>query len=233
MALGAQILVTDGVYMVGVLSRSGIPVRGANVAALRRILGFSSQIAGSQWLGFISRNIDNVLIGKVLGPVPLGNYSLSYRLMMIPITNLSMVANRVLLPTYSRRQDDLPAFRRSFLRSCKLMALTSVPPMALLIVFASPLILGALKPQYRGAIVPAQILAGVAIIQAQTSLITPAIVAFGRTGWQLKWSFLSTVLTVAVFAATVPWGLNTVCVGYLVLNVVSLPIPILLVGHHR
>jgi PST family polysaccharide transporter len=150
--------------------------------------------------------------------------------MMLPITNLTMVANRVLLPTYSRLQHDLAGFRRSFLRSCKLMSLTATPLMALLVVFASPLILGALKPQYRGAILPTQVLAMVAIIQAQTSLITPAIVAFGRTAWQLKWMVISTVLTVAMFAGTVAWGLDAVCIGYLVLNALTLPFPIMLVG---
>ncbi|MDX6256626.1 MAG: hypothetical protein QOJ11_2960 [Frankiales bacterium] len=230
MALAAQILVTDGVYAAGVVRRSGAPFRGANMKALREMLGFTSQIAGSQWLGFLSRNVDNILIGRVLGPVPLGNYSLSYRLMMLPITNLTMVANRVLLPTYSRLQHDLAGFRRSFLRSCKLMSLTATPLMALLVVFASPLILGALKPQYHGAILPTQVLAMVAIIQAQTSLITPAIVAFGRTAWQLKWMLISTLLTVAMFAGTVAWGLNAVCIGYLVLNVLTLPFPIMLVG---
>jgi O-antigen/teichoic acid export membrane protein len=230
LSLAAQVLVTDAVYTIGVVRRSGMPFRGATMADLRGMLGFTSQIAGSQWLGFLSRNVDNILIGRVLGKTALGNYSLSYRLMMLPITNLTMVANRVLLPTYSRLQDNLAGFRRSFLRSCKLMSLTSTPLMALLVVFASPLILGALKAQYRGAILPTQVLAGVAIIQAQTSLITPAIVAFGRTAWQLKWMLISTVLTVAMFGGTVHWGLNAVCIGYLVLNVLTLPFPILLVG---
>jgi PST family polysaccharide transporter len=110
------------------------------------------------------------------------------------------------------------------------MSLTATPLMALLVVFASPLILGALKPQYHGAILPTQVLAMVAIIQAQTSLITPAIVAFGRTAWQLKWMLISTLLTVAMFAGTVAWGLDAVCIGYLVLNVLTLPFPIMLVG---
>jgi O-antigen/teichoic acid export membrane protein len=230
MTLAAQMLVTDGVYSIGVVMKSGIPFRGASIAALRGMLGFTSQIAGSQWLGFVSRNADNLLIGKVLGNGPLGAYSLSYRFMMLPITNLTMVANRVLLPTYSRLQDDLSNFRRAFLRSTKLMSLAATPLMALLFVFAQPLIVGALKPEYRAAVVPTQVLAFVSIVQAQTSLITPAIVAFGRTAWQLKWSAISTVLTVIVFAGTVHWGLNAVCIGYLVLNVVTLPVPIALVG---
>jgi O-antigen/teichoic acid export membrane protein len=230
MTLAAQILVTDGVYALGVVRRSGAPFRGANIAALKNMLGFTSQIAGSQWLGFLSRNMDNLLIGKVLGNGPLGQYSLSYRFMMLPITNLTMVANRVLLPTYARLQDDMRGFRHSFLRSCKLMSLTATPMMALLVVFAAPLIIGAEGPGWHGAIVPTQVLALVAIIQVQTSLITPAIIAFGRSKWQLNWMLISTVLTVAMFAATVHWGLNAVCIGYLVLNALSLPVPISLVG---
>ena len=165
MTLAAQILVTDGVYALGVVRKSGAPFRGAKMAALKEMLGFTSQIAGSQWLGFLSRNVDNILIGKVLGPGPLGQYSLSYRFMMLPITNLTMVANRVLLPTYARLQDDMRGFRHSFLRSCKLMSLTATPMMALLVIFASPLIIGAKGETWRGAIVPTQVLALVAIIQ--------------------------------------------------------------------
>jgi O-antigen/teichoic acid export membrane protein len=229
-AVAVQVLVTDGVYAIGVLRKSGAPVRGANMAALREMLGFTSQIAGSQWLGFLSRNVDNMLIYQVLGSTPLGYYSLSYRFMMLPITNLTMVANRVLLPTYSRLQDDIERFRQSFLRSTKLMSLTANPMMALLIVFASPLIIGLEGPEWRQAVVPTQVLALVAIIQAQTSLITPAIVAFGRSAWQLKWMLVSTALTVVMFGVTVFWGLNAVCIGYFVLNAVTLPVPIALVG---
>lgn len=230
MTLAIQILITDAIYAAGVIHRTGVPVRSANIASLRRILGFSAQIAGSQWLGFVSRNVDNILIGRVLGQAALGQYSVSYRFMMLPITNLVMVANRVLLPTYSQIRGDVAAFRRAFLRSTSLMALTAAPLMAVLIVFAQPLILGALGPEWQGAVVPTQILAGVAIVQAQTSLITPAIVAFGRGAWQLWWSLGSTVLAVATFGGTVHWGLNAVCLGYAVLNLVTLPVPIILVG---
>ena len=230
LTLAVQILVGNFIYAVGVVSRSGAPVRGANLAAFRGMIGFTSQVAASQWLGFLSRNIDNVLIARVLGPGPLGQYSLSYRFMMLPITNLTMVANRVLLPTYARLQDDLRGFRHQFLKSCRLMALTATPLMALLIAFAAPLILGAEGPTWEGAIVPTQVLACVAIIQAQTSLITPAIIAFGRSSWQLKWMILSATLTVTAFAVTVHWGLNAVCIGYLIVNIVTLPVPIMLVG---
>jgi PST family polysaccharide transporter len=230
LAVAVQVIVTDAVYAFGVLRKSGAPLRGANMAALREMLGFTSQIAGSQWLGFLSRNVDNMLIYQVLGSTPLGYYSLSYRFMMLPITNLSMVANRVLLPTYSRLQDDIDSFRQSFLRSTRLMSLTATPMMALLIVFASPLILGIEGPEWHAAIVPTQVLALVAIIQAQTSLITPAIVAFGRSAWQLKWMLVSTALTFLTFGVTVFWGLNAVCIGYFVLNAVTLPVPITLVG---
>lgn len=230
LAVAAQVIVTDAVYAVGVLMRSGVKLRGANRAAFQSMIGFTSQLAGAQWLGFISRNADNMLIYQVLGQVQLGYYALSYRFMMLPITNLTMVANRVLLPTYSRLQDNISAFRSAFLRSTRLMSLTATPTMALLVVFAAPLIIGAEGSEWRAAIVPTQVLALVAVIQTQTSLITPAIVAFGRSKWQLNWMLLSTFLTVAMFAATVGWGLNAVCIGYLVLNVVSLPVPIWLVG---
>ena len=230
MALVAQMLVTDSIYVIGVVKVSGLPLRGANWPALRGMLGITSQIAGSQWLGFVSRNADNALIGRELGAGPLAQYSVSYRLMMLPITNLTQVANRVLLPTYARLQEDVATFRRAFLKSTRLMSLTAAPAMVLLIAFAKPLIIGGMGEQWRGAVVPTQVLAIVAIMQTQTSLVTPAIVAFGRSKWQLYWSLLQMFLTVAVFVVTVPSGLNAVCIGYAVLNVVSMPVPIAIVG---
>jgi O-antigen/teichoic acid export membrane protein len=230
MSLVSQMLVTDGVYAIGVIKLSGLPIRGANFAALRGMLGMTSQIAGSQWLGFVSRNADNALIGKVLGTGPLALYAVSYRLMMLPITNLTQVANRVLLPTYARLQDDVATFRRAFLKSTRLMSLTSTPAMALLIAFASPLIVGAMGHKWQGAVFPTQVLAVVAIIQSQTSLVTPAIIAFGRSKWQLYWSAISTVLVVGVFLVTVHRGLNAVCLGYGLFNVLTLWVPIGLVG---
>ena len=133
------------------------------------------------------------LHGRELGSGPLAQYSVSYRLMMLPITNLTQVANRVLLPTYARLQEDVAAFRRSFLKATRLMSLVAAPAMVLLIAFAKPLIVGGLGKQWHDAVVPTQVLAVVAIMQTQTSLVTPAIVAFGRSKWQLYWSLISDV----------------------------------------
>ena len=52
------------------------------------------------------RNIDKLLIGKYMGAANLGYYEKSYRLMMLPLENVSSVISPVLHPLLSEYQND-------------------------------------------------------------------------------------------------------------------------------
>ena len=58
------------------------------------------------FINYFSRNADSILIGKYLGTAPLGFYDKSYRLMLMPVQNLTHIITPVLMPVLSRFEND-------------------------------------------------------------------------------------------------------------------------------
>ena len=72
-------------------------------------------------INYFARNADNLLIGKFMGPVFLGVYDISYRLMLFPIQNLTGVFSSVLQPILSSRQHDLDILYDNYVEFIKIL----------------------------------------------------------------------------------------------------------------
>lgn len=73
---------------------------------IKQILPYSSYQIGFNLLNYGYRNTDTLLIGHYFSLNTLGYYEKSYRLMMLPLDNLSSVINPVLHPILSEYQDN-------------------------------------------------------------------------------------------------------------------------------
>lgn len=59
-------------------------VRSIDLRRIRSFLNFSLQISGNRMLSFACANVDNLMVGKFLGPVPLGSYTRGYLVVSYP-----------------------------------------------------------------------------------------------------------------------------------------------------
>jgi O-antigen/teichoic acid export membrane protein len=109
----------------------------AKAAAL---LKFGLPLAGSSIVVFAVGNVDRLIVGAVLGPVPLGVYVLAVNLANWPISVFSQPVRAVAPATLARLQGDPPAMRWTFLSTAGLLAGVTLPVCALLGGTAEPLI---------------------------------------------------------------------------------------------
>ena len=70
--------------------------------AIMDIFKFSVNLTGFNIVNYFGRNVDYLLIGKFLGAEALGFYSLAYKLMMVPLQNISWAISRVMFPALFR-----------------------------------------------------------------------------------------------------------------------------------
>ncbi len=108
----------------------------------RAMLAFGGNLTASNMLNYFSRNLDNILIGRVLGSSPLGIYSKAYGLLMLPIAQINGPMSSVLLPGLSRLQNDPPEYARLFLRAVQAIALVTVPLVVFSFFFAPAIVKG-------------------------------------------------------------------------------------------
>jgi PST family polysaccharide transporter len=230
-ALVVQTIVADAaITIMLVILAPKPPMRRGSFRVLRDLLGFSSRVLGSTFLGYAARNLDNVFVGKYLGATPLALYSLSYRTLMVPIISLSQVTNRVALPVYARVQDDLPRVRRAYLESNRLIALVAFPLMLGVLVEAPrgvPLLFGDV---WKPAVVPMQILAITGMRQAVQSTLGPLLYGLGRADWALRWSLGTTALYVVSFIIGLKWGITGVAAGYTIAGFLAAPVAVWMSG---
>lgn len=185
------------------------------------LFGFSSHLLGFNLLNFFARNLDNLIIGKYLGPQILGYYSVAYNLMLKPLQLISWSVGKVLFPVFSSIQDDPVQTRAVYLKIIKSISLVTFPMMTGLYMVAEEFILSVYGDTWRPAILPLKLLCAVGAIQ---SIGTTGGVIFnsqGRSDLTLKIGAISASAIVIGFIIGIQWGLIGVITAYIA---ASLPV---------
>lgn len=108
---------------------------------VKKVINRGKWITGAGTFNYLFQNIDNIVVGKLLGAAPLGLYQQAYRVSTFPVTQVGEVFNKVTLPVYVQIEGDRRRLRKAFTKTF-LVILGLVIPFAFIIYFFShPLIL--------------------------------------------------------------------------------------------
>lgn len=151
----------------------------------RQVLGFGLPLAGASLLVIAMLNVDNVVVGRLLGPVALGLYVQAFNLSSWPVNVFSTVVRRVSLAAFSRVDGDPGARARAFTRAATLMSAAALPVAALLGLLALPLISTVYGSRWAPAAAALQFLAIVGAARVFIELAYDFLVARGRSGTTL------------------------------------------------
>jgi PST family polysaccharide transporter len=113
---------------------------GFDLVKARALLKFGLPLAGSSIVVFAVTNVDKIIVGAVLGPVPLGYYVLAANLSNWPATMFAMPVRAVAPALLARLQGDPPTMRAAFLSSGGLLAAITLPACVVLSAAAGPVI---------------------------------------------------------------------------------------------
>ena len=185
--------------------------------SLRSLMGFGLNLSGSNIVNYISRNADNLIIGKYLGAAPLAYYAWAYNLMLYPLQAIGGTLGRALLPALAQMQGDHDRLGRAYLRSCAAIGFVTFPVMAGVTLLAPEFIAVLLGAKWKPIVPVLRILAPVGMVQSlqTTSYLYSAI---GRTDVMFKWGLAYTAITVASFFLGVHWGIVGVASAYAVVS---------------
>jgi PST family polysaccharide transporter len=171
-------------------------------------------------LNYFARNADYLLIGRYLGPQPLGYYTLAYRIMLYPIQHISHVIGKVVLPAYSQLQDDNRQLGQAYLKTAGFIAVLSFPMMMGVLGVAEPLVLTLLGEQWSPVIMLLIILAPVGMLQSIMATVGIVYQAKGRTDLLFLIGGGNTTLILVAFAIGLQWGIIGVATAYAVVLVI-------------
>jgi O-antigen/teichoic acid export membrane protein len=110
-------------------TRAGVwrPQLAFDVGTLGDLLGFSAAASGTRLLVVAQGSIDSIVVGRQLGTEALGQYSLGYRFLFLPLEKLLDAIGGVLEPVLATLQDDADRFQDTLLRVERYVCALYVP----------------------------------------------------------------------------------------------------------
>jgi PST family polysaccharide transporter len=215
-AIVLQTMVSAVVSLIGLLRVNGIPPLAGSWTSLRAMFSFSISLFGARMVQYGGTHMDNVLVGRFLGPTELAFYALSYRMLTLPLQTFGRLVNQVAFPIFSRMQGQPDRIRNWFLLSTQATALIVYPLLTLAIVAEPDLVPLVLGESWLPAVIPMQIFTAVAFGMVVFKLVGPLFLSFGRTNLIFRWSIAEAVLIIIGVVIGLHWGIIGVAVGYLV-----------------
>jgi PST family polysaccharide transporter len=188
----------------------------------KSLLGFTGNLTGFNFINYFARNADGLIIGKVMGAVSLGTYSLAYRLMLFPVQNLTWVVSRVMLPTLSRLQTEPLQAKLLYLKSLQGILTITAPLMIGLWALREPFVMVVFGEKWKDIIPLLAWLAPVGLLQSMNSTTGTVFTAFGRTDLLFKFGLISTIVTVMGFVIGAQHGLIVLAMIYFITNIFSI-----------
>ncbi len=113
---------------------------GFDLAQARSLLRFGLPLAGSSIIVFAVINVDQLVVGHLLGVTALGFYALAANLAYWPVNTFSLPVRSVAPAVFSRLQHDPAAMRSGFLSAAALLGAATLPICLLISGSAVPLL---------------------------------------------------------------------------------------------
>ena len=186
-----------------------------NFVGLGRLFSFGMKVSGAGIIWYFNRNIDALLVGKVLGKQDLGYYSVANTLALMPVTKIMGLTNQIAFATYSRIQDDRARVRGYFLESAGLASLVFFPATWGLAAVASDFVDIVLGPRWHEVALVLAIVAFAVPFRALTLLMGPLVDGVGEPGVGLKNTLTTSLIVPAASLAGLHWGLIGLCIAAL------------------
>lgn len=212
LAIGAMVQTVLRTVALFLLKRPPMglwPSRSVLGDLIRPGIGFSAGQTGN----FVATQIDNLIVGRMLGAEALGYYNRAYQFLMLPAQLFGKAVASVLFPTMSSLQDQPERVARAYLRAVGLIALLTLPVSGYMIIIAPELVLFLLGNDWLGMILPFQILIGSLLFRTSYKIsdaVTLALGSMRARAWR-QWVYAVLVAAGAIVGAR--WGLAGVALG--------------------
>lgn len=129
-----------------------------DLSPLKRIFSYSVYNFLGTIFCYFTLNIDKLIVGKYTGTAALGYYEKSYRLVFMPIQNITFVITPVLHPLFSDFQNDYEELCRKFMKIVSVVAYIAFPLSVFCFFISKELILLFFGDQWYDAIPPFKIM---------------------------------------------------------------------------
>ncbi|WP_432712756.1 lipopolysaccharide biosynthesis protein [Pedobacter sp.] len=164
---------------------------------IKDLIRFGLPLLADQSINYWARNIDNLLVGRMLGKDTLAYYSKAYNLMLLPVKQLTTTLTKVLFPSFSMIQDNKAQIAQIYLKISGVVAFIAFPMMICLSLLAEPLILIVYGNNWRQVIPIFKILSILGMFQSLLAMSGNIYLSLGKTKMMFKIGLFSRTTVIA------------------------------------
>ena len=154
----------------------------------RPYLCFGGYLVGESLLSALRRNVDVLIGGLVVGPGPVGLYSVPRDLSLRGASVLNSIVTKVGFPVMARVKEDPARLRHIYLQTLRMTASINFPLYIALGIFASEVVNLLYGPQWHDAIPFLSILAAWGLVRSTGNPVGSLIYASGQTKRAFWWN---------------------------------------------
>jgi PST family polysaccharide transporter len=170
----------------------------------------------------LSRNLDNVLIGRYWGAEQLGLYARAYQLMLLPLQQITQPMGSVAVRMLSILQADPDRYRRYYCKALSAIAFVATPLTVTAAALSDEIILLLLGPKWAETSHLFKALALVGLIEPILGTTGWVLISTGRSDKLIRWGVFQAALIVVSFFCGLPWGALGVAIAFAVCKILLL-----------
>jgi teichuronic acid exporter len=190
--------------------------------SLYSLFSFGSKLLVSGLLHTIYINLYSLVIGRKYSALDVGYYNQSSLLARFPSVSLMAIITRALYPIQCKFQDDKLLLRTSFINYLSMSCYIIFPIMITISVLAKPLIQLLLTDKWLPMVNLLSILS-ISYMWIPIMVLNNQILnVIGRSDYFLKSEIIKKIIGIIILCFTIPHGLNAICTGLIVYNVLDM-----------
>lgn len=190
----------------------------------REVIGHGKWITGAGIFQFAFRQGDDAVVGRLLGESSLGIYQVAYKISTLPISEVTDVFNKVVLPVYVKISDDQARIRRAFLKTTAVISLLALAMGTAIFLFAPIIVEVVLGEAWIEAIPVLRVLAIFGIVQAITNSGYSLLLSLKKNKTVVMLTFIAILgLAVTIIPLVNQFGIVGAGMSALIGATISLP----------
>jgi PST family polysaccharide transporter len=205
------------------------PRTGFQYEKFRQLFKFGIHAMSVNILTYLGQNIDYVIVGRFLGTVPLGFYTMAYNLVTLPQRKISSVLTGVAFPTFSKIQDDNARVAKNYLKILSYISIITFPVLFGLMMVSPYFVNIVLGEKWMPIVRPMQIMCVLGMLSSIATTMGSIFYAKGRPDIEFKADILNVAVLAGALTIGVKFGIVGVAVAVTAVAMIGTPLIFLVI----
>lgn len=174
---------------------------------------------------YLSENLDNIAVGRLIGVSSLGIYQNAYKISTLTISEINEVVNKVTFPVYSKFSDDKKRLINAFIKVTFASSSTAIFFGVAIFIFADFLVNLILGPGWESAIPLVKILAIYGILRASFANFSALFLSVEKQSYVASMTFVRFLTLALIIVPLINYfGMNGAAYAMIISIFAEIPI---------